>query len=536
MKNVFLLATTAVLLWTCASQTTPDGGPKDELPPVLLNSIPKNNGLNFRGKAILLEFSEPIKLNNPKEQIIIVPNTGKKTVFKIVKNSLVIEPELPWLENTTYSIQLREGVQDITEGNAARNVYIAFSTGDVIDSLSISGTVSEVFSEKAPEDMTVALYTSDTFDIQRHTPYYFAKADKNGRYKLQNLKADTYFIYAFQDKNKNLKAETKTEKTGFLVEPIQLQKDTAKVNIQVVTVDARPLKVISIRKNGLVNQIRFNKMIDHYTLRGHTYFQSFGDNQSEVTVYFPDFFTDSTKVSITAVDSVHNKIDTTLWLATLNKDLEEPFKLTINQATLTAETSSLEITGSYTKPIQHINFDSIYIRLDSTNRLPLPPAGLKLDSSYKRFTYRATLPLADSTELDTKWQLVFAKGSLRSVSNDSLKAVTKALTFVDEESTGILNFDQILSREKSYLIQFLDSQGKIVRQFTSPTKLSVNYLPPESFKIRAVIDSNKNGKWDAGNIYQRRDHERTIYFKTTEGKFETPVRANWEVGPFKFVF
>lgn len=536
MKNGLLLFVIILLLSSCASQTTPDGGPKDEKPPTLLNSIPKNNGLDFRGKAILLEFSEPIKLNNPKEQIIIVPNTGKKTVFKITKNTLLIEPELPWLENTTYSIQLREGVQDITEGNAARNVYLAFSTGPVIDSLSIAGTISDVFSEKPVEDITVALYTSDTFDIQKHVPFYFTKADKNGRYKLQNLKSDNYYVYAFQDKNKNLKAETKTEKTGFLVSPIHLQNDTAKIDLQIANVDARPLKVISVRKTGLVNRIRFNKPISNYKLAGHTYFQSFGDNQSEIAVYFPNYISDSTKVSIEAIDSVENKIDTTVWLATLNKDIDEPFKLTLGKVLLTVETAELEFDGAYTKPINKITPDSIYVRLDTATRLPLAPKGFRFDSTLKKFTYRAKLPLNDTTMLNTKWQLVFGKGSLQSVSSDTLKQVTKAISFLDEESTGILNFDQIMTREKDYLIQFIDSQGQVVRQFNNPTKLTVNYLPPESFKIRAIIDTNKNGRWDPGNIYQKRQHERVIYFKTSEGKFETPVRANWEVGPFKFAF
>jgi uncharacterized protein (DUF2141 family) len=536
MKNALLLAIIALLFWTCASQTTPDGGPKDEQPPVLLSSIPKNNGLDFRGRAILFEFSEPIRLNNPKEQIIIVPNTGKKTAFKINKNTLIIEPELPWLENTTYSIQLREAVQDITEGNAARNVYLAFSTGDVIDSLSIAGTISEVFTEKAPEDITVALYTSDTFDIQQHTPFYFTKADKNGRYKLQNLKPDAYFVYAFHDKNKNLKAETKAEKVGFLVDPIRLEADTAKIDFQITTVDARPLRVINVRKNGLVNRIRFNKPIDNYTLRRHPYFHSFGDNQSEVTVFFKDYLKDSVQVSITAIDSVANQIDTTLWLATQSREIEEAFKIAITRAELTIETGILQVDGTYTKPIQHLLFDSIYIRIDSANIIPLSKNGMRLDSTYKRFTYSSPLLISDSTELDPKWQLVFAKNSVISVSVDTLKKTTKGLTFVDEESTGILNFNQILSREKHYLIQFLDSQGRVVRQFTNPTRLTVNYLPPESFKIRAIIDTNKNGRWDAGNIYQKRPHERTIYFKTSEGKFETPVRANWEVGPFRFAF
>lgn len=536
MKTSLPTFIAALLLYACANQTTPDGGPKDEEPPLLINSIPKHNGLNFRGAALLLEFSEPIRLKNPKEEIIIVPATGKKTVYKVTRNTLLIEPELPWLENTTYSIQLREGVQDITEGNPAKNASLAFSTGNVIDSLALSGTITDAFTEKPPEDMTVALYTSDTFDIQQHTPVYFTKADKNGKYQLRNLKPDRYYVYAFHDKNKNLKAETKTERTGFLTQPIHLVRDTTQIDLQTALADARNLKVISVRRNGVVNRIRFNKPVNGYTLKNFPYIHTFGDNQSEVNVYFPAFTADSLRVSLTAMDSVQNKIDTALWLATRNQTITEPFRLAVDNATLNLETSELIYTAAITKPMREINFDSVYLRIDSTKRIQIPKAGLQLDTVFKRLTYRGLIKIPDTAKTTQKWQLVFARGSIRSVTNDTLKRVTKGLTYFDQESTGTLIIDPITTDTKSYLIQILNSSNVVIREYRNPKKLIVTYLTPETFKIRAIIDDNGNGRWDAGNFYQKRKHERIVYFRTSEGKYETPVRANWEVGPYKFTF
>lgn len=526
----------ALLLWACANQSTPDGGPKDEEPPLLINSIPKHNGLNFRGTALLLEFSEPIRLKNPREEIIIVPATGKKTIYRVTRNTLLIEPELPWLENTTYSIQLREGIQDITEGNPAQNVSLAFSTGNVIDSLTLAGTVSDAFSEKSPEDMTVALYTSDTFDIQRHTPIYFTKADKNGKYQLRNLKPDRYYVYAFHDKNKNLKAESKTERTGFLTEPIHLLRDTSRIDLQTALADARTLKIINVRRNGVVNRIRFNKPVSTYTLKNYPYIHTFGDNQSEVTLFFPAFTTDSVRVTLTATDSVQNKIDTAIWLATRSQTITEPFRLTVDNASLNLETSELIYTAAITKPVREIYLDSVYLRIDSTRRIQIPKTGLQLDTVFKRLTYRGLIKIPDSTKITQKWQLVFGRGSIRSVTGDTLKRVTKGLTYFDQESTGTLIIDPIITDSKSYLIQILNSSNVVVREYRNPKKLIITYLPPETFKIRAIIDDNGNGRWDAGNIYQKRKHEQIIYFRTSEGKYETPVRANWEVGPYKFVF
>ena len=79
----------------------------------LVSSIPTNNQRNFTGKSIELTFNEDIKLKDPKEEILIVPSVGKKTLFTVKKRKLIIEPELDWQPNTTYSFNFRDGVQDI---------------------------------------------------------------------------------------------------------------------------------------------------------------------------------------------------------------------------------------------------------------------------------------------------------------------------------------------------------------------------------------------------------------------------------------
>jgi len=213
-----------LMLVACASQTTPTGGPQDEIPPVLMSSNPKNGQRNFKGKTLELNFDEDVKLKDPKEEILITPSPGKNIKFTSKKNKIIIEPEEDWKDSTTYSLSFREGIQDLTEGNPAENLRLAFSTGNEIDSLSINGSVHETFSEKIPEKITVALYQSDTFDIFNHTPTYFTKSDKKGKFSIQNLKAGIYYIYAFNDKNKNLKIESKTEKFGYLTNPIDVQK------------------------------------------------------------------------------------------------------------------------------------------------------------------------------------------------------------------------------------------------------------------------------------------------------------------------
>ena len=77
---ILLIISASIILWQCASQTTPTGGPKDETPPTLKRSIPSNKQTNFKGKAIELTFDELLQLNNPKEEILITDEELNKSL------------------------------------------------------------------------------------------------------------------------------------------------------------------------------------------------------------------------------------------------------------------------------------------------------------------------------------------------------------------------------------------------------------------------------------------------------------------------
>ncbi|HTF28841.1 MAG TPA: Ig-like domain-containing protein, partial [Flavitalea sp.] len=168
-----------IFLLSCARQSSPTGGPKDTIPPVLVRAIPANEAINFKEKAIELVFSEAVILNAPKEQLIVTPTIGKE--YKIVnrKNSIILTFEDPLLDSTTYTFNFRESIQDITEKNPVRNLQLAYSTGDYIDSLSIEGSVYDMLKGKEIKDASVALHVeNDTFNILEHPAVYFTKTDE----------------------------------------------------------------------------------------------------------------------------------------------------------------------------------------------------------------------------------------------------------------------------------------------------------------------------------------------------------------------
>ncbi|MGC4021993.1 MAG: Ig-like domain-containing protein [Cyclobacteriaceae bacterium] len=245
MRKIFYIIL-LISLWQCARQSQPAGGPKDTDPPELISSIPINGQKNFKGKTIEVTFNEFVKLKNAEDEIVITPTIGKSK-FLAKRNKVIITPSENWKDSTTYSIAFREAVQDITESNPTEDLHLAFSTGSTIDSLKFFGYVTEMFKEKLPEKITVALYQSDTFDIFKHKPIYFTKTNKKGRFSIRNLKGGKYFAYAFDDKNKNSKVDSKSERFTFKTTPIILETLKDSIVLELIHVDTRPIKITSVR-------------------------------------------------------------------------------------------------------------------------------------------------------------------------------------------------------------------------------------------------------------------------------------------------
>lgn len=522
------------LLASCATVTTPTGGPKDELPPQLVESTPRNNQLRFSGKNIELTFSEYVKLNNPKEEIIIIPTAGKKTEFVAKNNRVLIKPELDWKPNTTYTINFREAVQDITESNEAVDLKLAFSTGNYLDSLKMEGTITEALSELPPDKITVAVFRSDTFNIFDDVPEYFTKANKEGNFSITNLQPGTYRVYAFDDKNKNLKVESKNEKFAFKPDPIVLDKNTKNITLRLVNIDSRPLKLNSIRTQSDINTIRFNKYLETYSFKSSTkLLTSFGADQTEVIAYYPNTASDSLSIQLTATDSIQQKIDTLIYIKRdKNERIEEQFRVSYGDAKLNQETKAFTFSATYNKPLKSINLDSAVIKADSATQYTFQPTHARIDTINKKIFLNHTIETKDPK---LQPSLILGKGFLISIDNDSTKAEKKQIKVTTSETTAILQIE-IQTKETHFITQVLDLNNRILETRTNEKKSTFKYLNPENVKIRVIIDANKNGKWDTANYLTNTEAERTVYYQAEDKKYDTPLRANWEVGPLIIKF
>ena len=73
MKLLLPLAGAVALLSACASIGRPEGGPRDELPPVFVRSNPGAGATGFTGNKIELTFDENIKLEDVMNKVVVSP-------------------------------------------------------------------------------------------------------------------------------------------------------------------------------------------------------------------------------------------------------------------------------------------------------------------------------------------------------------------------------------------------------------------------------------------------------------------------------
>src|SRR5471030_2051179 len=132
------------VIFSCANIQRPMGGPRDKTPPKLLKATPLNPTRNFNSKIIQLDFDEYFKLNSVYQEITVSPEMTKQPEYLIKKKSLIIKIKDTLQKNTTYVINFGKAIADVNEGNILKNFTYVFSTGPVIDSLRITGTVRDV--------------------------------------------------------------------------------------------------------------------------------------------------------------------------------------------------------------------------------------------------------------------------------------------------------------------------------------------------------------------------------------------------------
>lgn len=194
------------LLYSCANIGRPEGGDKDITPPVFVKSIPNPNTLNYSKNKVEIYFDEIVQLKDQTTKVVVSPVQKENPVIRASGKKITIEFRDSLKPNTTYSIDFSDAIEDNNEGNPLDGFSFAFSTGNSIDSLQVSGMVLGASNLEPAQSMIVGIHSNLEDSAFYKLPLdRIARTNELGQFTIRNLKPGKYRIYALNDADRNYK-------------------------------------------------------------------------------------------------------------------------------------------------------------------------------------------------------------------------------------------------------------------------------------------------------------------------------------------
>ena len=216
-RHLNLALLVLIVAASCAKVSSPTGGAKDKNPPVIVKSIPVSGQTNFRDNKITITFDEFIVLDKINEKFMVSPPMVKKPTITIKGKSVIVEYDEELKDSTTYTFYFQDAIRDLNESNPIDNYQFVISTGDVVDSLSVTGNVLSAYTLDPPEGALVMLYRDPADSaVIKNLPDYITKVTKTGYFRIDNLKEGVYRLYALKDNDNSKNFNLADEEIAFV--------------------------------------------------------------------------------------------------------------------------------------------------------------------------------------------------------------------------------------------------------------------------------------------------------------------------------
>ncbi|MFT5263590.1 MAG: hypothetical protein ACI8YQ_002334 [Polaribacter sp.] len=536
--SIYPLLACYLFFTACANPRAPNGGPKDVDPPqVVLEESSANMQTNFTGRSFELTFNEWVKLNDVFNQVVVTPPLEHKPDISLKKKTVTFEfdgkEELR--KDATYIINFGEAVKDFNVGLSAEDLRFVFSTGDYIDSLSVQGKVVDAFTGKVAEDVIVMLYDNLADSVVRtERPFYFGKTSKNGTFRIDNIRADTFKIFALVDKNFNYLFDMPSEQIAYQEAPFILT-DSTKVNIDLeLFQEEQALRLVSKRteRYGKVT-LSFNKppgkdlklSYDSILQRQqivyeqdslHLWYQPKDsvDWSLYLEIQQDSVFYDTLKVKAGSPSAflAKAKLETKT-----GKEVEEK---------LNNHNRNNPIPIAFNHPLAILDTNVIVLLEDTTKLRVKPLLEISVDTL-------GLLKVQYDWVENMPYELLLLPGAVTDwygLQNDS---ILLAFTIPPTSIFGnlIINLKG-LEPNIPYLVQLYKGEELMnestVRADSTFTKNYMGYpaaIPPEdpAYELRIIEDKDNNGRWSPGNYSLKTQSEKMYFRKLGE------LRGNWDI-------
>ena len=530
-----LIVMIGLLLSSCASRVQPNGGAKDTQAPKLISSEPANEATLFKGDNIILNFDEFVELKDGGTGIIVSPPLINPPDISLKGKSIQIRFKETLDTSTTYTVSIGKSVTDITEGNTFPEMGFAFSTGEKIDSMRISGNVSDAYTNKPSKGTLIMLYNelNDSLPYKK-TPRYFARSDDQGNYTIRNIKKGTYLIFALDDANSNYLFDQPDEKIGFQINPLVVDSSNlASINFRMTLEKQTRQRLLknTFEQPGKII-LKYAVPVENLSISSQdgtpiNYYSEFKSGDDSLIVWVPKNTTDSLTIFCKSTALGIDRTDTLAFSTAKKSRLKAGRNSKVKSDTLLTFSTNIEngkirfseklkIVPNH--PSKLIHPDRIFwvIAKDTITIA-------NTQNSETGFAFEYSLP---SMPANTG-NLVCMPGAFRdifSMENDTTSIPVSILT---EDDLGLLDFKiQSSLLSDPLLLELLDSKNKVA--FKQKVKLGESLvfenLIAGKYTARLIVDSNNDGQWTNGKFFTRKSPEIMHYFSG-----DITIRSGWDL-------
>ncbi len=568
--------------------SAPSGGPRDKTPPVVVKSIPVNGVRNFTGKKLIITFNEFVVLEKINDKFMVSPPMSKKPRILIKGKSLDVEFIDKLKDSTTYTLNFLDAIRDLNEGNILDNFQFVFSTGKVIDSLSVAGKVFTALNLDVPENTLVLLYRNLADSaVKKQLPDYISRVDKNGAFRINNIRGGKYRLYALKDIDNSKNYNLREEEFGFLDNPVEITpeknyfpvlKDTIKIEPEgKATRDSlfkSRGKEIKVKPDGKVIPDSIFKSTENtiilFAAQKTNHYLTSSDRKLAYQLIYtlslpPDSSTFEFSIPGTGnaayfIEKTRNNDTITVWL-TDSSLYSQPLIKTIIRFPFTDTTGILvnkedtiqmrylaprkprgvikrtplqikySISSGVLKPGQQILFTSqTPFRKPDTSRIKLfetvKETKIKVPYTLVRDTSNSSRYKMSAKLISGKKYLFIAdSASLGNIYGEYCDSTGIKFSVAEASAYGTLVFN-IKKVPCPLIIQILDKAEKLIgeKYIKADGKVEFPLLEKGVYRFRAIFDLNGDGKWTTGDFDKRRQPEPVSYYPS-----EIETRADWSV-------
>ncbi len=581
VRHILIITLLTMLIGSCAKISAPSGGPRDRLPPVVTGSTPVFGARNYTGNRIQIFFNEYVVLDNINEKFLVSPPMKKKPLVNIRNKSVVVEYEDKLKDSTTYTFNFQDAIRDLNEGNVLDNYEFVFSTGPVLDSLSVTGNVYNAFTLDPPEKIQLLLYRNpDDSAVIKDIPDYMSMADINGYFRINNLRPGTYRLYALNDGDNSKTYDRPEEEFAFMdtvitVTPennyLPVVKDTAgtrnaliKVGVAAGDKKATVQKVSPPPKKGVYQLYSFVALKKQHYLEGSSrdskyllsYILSLPPDTMKFKFTIPGegegkyiieksinrdtiqvWLTDSSLYSQPAITSLvtYPFTDTTGITSyktdTLVMRFAEPRSGRPVKAVSRPLVLGSDVKGGSMKPGQKVFFSiSTPFRKPDTSLVRFYQVEGNVN---KRVPYEL---VADSMKLNIyrlkadlvpggQYLFIADSASFGNIYGESIDSTALKFAVRKTDSYSKLTFD-IKNCNTHCIIQLLDKSEKLIQQkfIDGDGEVVFDLLDPGVYRAKVIYDLNDDGEWTTGDFLAGRQPEPVSYYKD-----QVELKTGWDL-------